>query len=271
MNRTTTAMFKTRQAADRTAAELRSMGVTDVSVHEDSTMGGNMPATNSTDQGIWSQIKGMFGAGDDAHTYDEGMRRGNVVMTVRSDDAHADKVHETIERSDAIDIDAESDGWKQSGWTAPAMSATATRPMGVRDDMAIPIVQESITVGKRDTMRGGARVRSYVVETPVSEQVNLREEHVSLDRRPVDQPVSGNVDELLRERTIEATEHAEEAVVGKRAVVTEEVRLKKDVSDRAETVTDTVRHTEVEVERMEGDRMPEHERMAARGMTDQMK
>ena len=41
-------------------------------------------------------------------------------------------------------------------------------------------------MGKREVSGGRVRVRSYVVETPVQEQVNLRQEHVSVERRPVD-------------------------------------------------------------------------------------
>ena len=91
------------------------------------------------------------------------------------------------------------------------------------------------------------RVRSYVVETPVSEQVNLRQENVHVERRPVDRPVGG-ADNLFRERTIEAEERAEEAVVSKEARVKEELIVKKDIEQRTETVSDKVRRTEVEVE-----------------------
>ena len=54
--------------------------------------------------------------------------------------------------------------------------------------------------------------------------------------------------EAFVDRTIEATETAEEAVVSKEARVTEEISLAKAVDSRTETVRDTVRHTEVEVE-----------------------
>jgi len=47
---------------------------------------------------------------------------------------------------------------------------------------------------------------------------------------------------------IEATETAEEAVVAKEARVTEEVVVRKQAEERTETVRDTVRRTEVEVE-----------------------
>jgi stress response protein YsnF len=91
------------------------------------------------------------------------------------------------------------------------------------------------------------RVRSYVREIPVEEQVSLRQERVTVERRPVDRPVEAG-DAVFEERTIEATERGEEAVVDKQAHVTEEIGVRKDVDTRTETVRDTVRKTEVEVE-----------------------
>jgi uncharacterized protein (TIGR02271 family) len=90
-------------------------------------------------------------------------------------------------------------------------------------------------------------VRSYVREEPVSQQVNLRDERVTLERRPVDRPLTGT-DNAFAERTIVAEEHFEQAVVAKEARVTEEIALRKETVDRQETVTDTVRRTEVEIE-----------------------
>ena len=92
------------------------------------------------------------------------------------------------------------------------------------------------------------RVRSYAVETPVNEQVNLREENVQVERRSVDRPVTAADEALFADRTIEATERREEAVVSKDARVVEEVGIRKDASQRTETITDKVRRTEVEVE-----------------------
>ena len=94
---------------------------------------------------------------------------------------------------------------------------------------------------------GSVRVRSYTVDTPVSETVNLRDENVSIERRPVDRPVA-DADTAFRDKTIEAEEYREEAVVSKTAKVTEEVVLKKSESERTEQIDDSVRHTEVKVE-----------------------
>jgi len=92
-----------------------------------------------------------------------------------------------------------------------------------------------------------------VVETPVNESVNLREEHVNVERRPVDQPISPSDSTAFKEQSIEMRETAEEAVVQKSARVVEEVLVGKEVSQRQEQINDTVRRTEVQVENLAGD------------------
>jgi uncharacterized protein (TIGR02271 family) len=117
---------------------------------------------------------------------------------------------------------------------------------------AIPVVQEELKVGKREVQRGGVRVFSRVVETPVNESVSLREEHVNVERRPVDQPISTADSTAFKEQSIEMRERAEEAVVQKSARVVEEVVVGKEASQRQENISDTVRHTEVQVEQLGG-------------------
>jgi hypothetical protein len=82
----------------------------------------------------------------------------------------------------------------------------------------------------------------------VNEQVTLRRENVELERRPVDRAVTAADEALVRERTIEAVQHDEEAVASKEARMTEEIALRKNVEQQTETASDTVRRTEVEVE-----------------------
>ena len=114
------------------------------------------------------------------------------------------------------------------------------------DEQSIPIVEQRLRVGKREVDRGGVRVRSYVVEEPVHEEVSLREEHVEVERRPARGTAADEAD--FRERTIELSERAEEAVVAKDAVVKEEVVVRKTAEERTESVDDTVRRTEVDID-----------------------
>jgi uncharacterized protein (TIGR02271 family) len=119
---------------------------------------------------------------------------------------------------------------------------------GEREEV-IPIVQEDLVVGKREVNRGGVRVRSYVSETPVHEQVRLRNERVNVERRTVDQPLSAADGDAFRERTIDMTATGEEAVVAKNARVVEEVVISKTADEHVEAIDDTVRRTEVEIDR----------------------
>jgi len=123
-----------------------------------------------------------------------------------------------------------------------------------RGEEVIPVAEERLRVGKRDVSHGRVRIRSYVVETPVEEQVTLREERVAVERRPADRAL-GDAEQAFQERTIEAEERGEEAVVSKKARVTEEVVVRKEAEQRTETVSDTVRQTEVEVEDERGNRI----------------
>ncbi len=80
-----------------------------------------------------------------------------------------------------------------------------------------------------------------------------------MERRPADGTMrAGSVgsEGLFQERTIEMDEKREEAVVSKEARVKEELVIKKDVNQRTETISDTVRSTKVEIEDERGKRIP---------------
>jgi stress response protein YsnF len=93
-----------------------------------------------------------------------------------------------------------------------------------------------------------------VVETPIDKQVTLREERVAIEHRPADRALSV-ADQAFQERTIEAEERGEEAVVSKEVRITEGIVVRKEAGQRAETVFDTVRETKVEVEDERGNRV----------------
>lgn len=120
-------------------------------------------------------------------------------------------------------------------------------------EAVIPVVEEEVKVGKRKVEKGGVRVESKVVETPVEEQVHLHEEHVKVQRRPASRKATAeDAACALQEGTLELTETAEEAVVSKTARVIEEVVISKEGRDRTETVRDKVRRTDVDVEKTGG-------------------
>jgi uncharacterized protein (TIGR02271 family) len=157
--------------------------------------------------------------------------------------------------------DFDADGSSRSDRTVDVTSTGSAGLSGTdasltdRGEEVIQVAEERLRVGKRDVSHGRVRIRSYVVETPVEEQVTLREERVAVERRPADRALS-DADQAFQERTIEAEERAEEAVVSKEARVTEEVIVRKEAEQRTETISDTVRSTEVDVEDERGNRIP---------------
>ena len=187
--------------------------------------------------------------------YDRSIDGGSTVVTVRVPEEQFERVSAVLERHDPIDLDERAGRYGSAETTT---TRTASAPVtGARtgtaaaDDATIQLSEESLSVGKRAVSGGTTRIRRYVVETPVQEQVTLHGEKVTMERRPVadGRPV-GDAD--FTEKTIEMTETSEEAVVSKTARVTEEVSLRKDASDRVETVKDTVRRDEVEIEQVPG-------------------
>jgi uncharacterized protein (TIGR02271 family) len=210
--------------------------------------------TQLTDQGVPE---------DEASLYAEGVRRGGSLVVVKSSDAQADRGLEIMDRYHPLDINERVEQWRREGWNrfdataAPYTDAEVKRERqyydkGVtaakEDETTIPVVEEEVTIGKRQVERGRVRIRTYTEERPVEKPVQLREERVTVDRRPVDRPATEADLSGARDETIEITETAEEPVVSKRARVVEEVTVRKDVDEHTETVRGTERRTDVEVE-----------------------
>lgn len=140
--------------------------------------------------------------------------------------------------------------------TEPATRRTGAAG-GATTDMTLPVIEERITAGKRQVERGGVRVQQHSTERPVEETVSLREEHVHVERRPVNQLIDATKMEAFKEGVIEVTETSEEAVVSKQARVVEEVVVGKEVTEHQETIRDTVRRSEVEVEQLDSRNLTE--------------
>jgi uncharacterized protein (TIGR02271 family) len=207
-------------------------------------MGGNMQAGGSLD----SATGGNTLSGTQSSSLDSGLSSSRQTSQGGSLSQSDSLLQGT--RSLQGSEDASLGGTIQSGQSL--QRDTALSGTQGRDSKAIPVVEEQLNVGKREVQRGGVRVFSRVVETPVNESVSLREEHVNVERRPVDRPISTNDASAFKEQSIELRETAEEAMVQKSARVVEEVLVNKEVSQRKEEIKDTVRHTEVQVENLAG-------------------
>jgi len=260
MSRTITALFDSRSDAEAargrlTAANIDADNVSIVDQDGGDGSSGMTSSSSSSAGGFLASLKNLFIPDEDRETYSEGIRRGGYLLCASVDDDDTDRTIMLLEETGSVDMDERERSWKSEGWAGYSPSKdTATGYQASGDNMEeerIQLGEEKLSVGKREVNRGGARIRSYVVETPVTEQVQLREEHVNVERRPVDGDfAAGNPDKsaLFQERNIEMTETAEEAVVDKQARVTEELVVSKTADERTETISDSVRRTEVDID-----------------------
>jgi stress response protein YsnF len=141
----------------------------------------------------------------EARHYENAVREGKTLLTVRAqDDASAERVASILENCGAdIEGDADRDRTEPGSprvsrhadldrdndfQSSEVRADTSRRSDDIRnaESATIPVKEEQLTVGKRKVE--GARVRIYgrVVEKPVEQSVQLHDETVVVERRPVD-------------------------------------------------------------------------------------
>jgi len=286
MAKTLVALYDTVTDAEQVVQELIADGFTRSAIHLalDSTKSRTAPSASVERDAAYEgahMIETLADLGvpyDEAYAYAEGVHRGGALVVVESSDDREERGMEILRRLHPVDIHERTAQWQHEGWTgydATAMTstprasaATATRSaleqaratarvdQGTRtrrvegqEEVTVPVVEEDIAIGKREVERGHVRIYSRVTEQPVEESVRLREEKVTVERRPADRPATEADFAAAGKDVIEMTEKAEEPVVTKRARVVEEVVVHKDVTEHTETVRGTERRTDVDVQR----------------------
>ena len=267
-------MFDTQTEASQARSKLITEGFTERAV----MIAGNAPSASTStsamptgsdqreSEGAISQFfRSLFGSDEnvDRHVegaaYEEAFRRGAYCVSVTTaDNDEVDKAERILDDVGAFDIDERSDQWRQEGWaagTGPLMHGSTADEDFLKSGSTRKLqeIEEELQVGKRSVVRGGVRVFRHVTEVPVEETVHLREEHAKVQRHAVDRPATEADLAGLKDDSIEIREMTEEAVVSKSARVVGEVEIGKEVTERDETVRDTVRKTKVDVENFESD------------------
>jgi len=256
MSHTVIGLFDSRTEAQAASQELVHQGFAQESI-DVSNRNTSAAATTGSTSGSGDSISNFFNSlfGDDqttARNYTEAASDADAILTVHADSAdRARLAAEILDRNGAIDVDGRASQSSQQNFSQS--NATTQNTANVQGEAAIPVIEEELQVGKREVERGGARIRSRVIEKPVEASIRLREEHIVVNRRPVNRAVTDSDLTNFKEGEIELTERAEEAVVGKQARVVEEVSVGKNVTEREQTVRDTVRSTEVDVEEIDTD------------------
>ncbi len=275
---TIVAVFDTAAHAEAAVSALITDGVPASSIeHYSRDQGATGQAAVGTDvnppsahRGFWSWLTGEQETASSHHAlYDQSIQSGSTVVTVISDGTNIDQIYNVLEAHNPVDLDERHSQYSQTGAYGSGYAGTGTGTLatgatglgaasttgtgmgtaatGTATEQVLSLSEESLQVGKRAVDRGTTRVRRYVVERPIEEQIRLRNETVSVFRRPATGAATVGTD-AFSDREIVVNETDEEAVVAKRAQVVEEVVVQKGVEERVETVRDTLRKEEVEID-----------------------
>ena len=266
MSKTVVGLFSTMAEANKAKQELITDGYESQNVRvmandegQTETSGTTANESGYTDigsgggTGIGEKVSSFFrslsGGDDDAHHhYAKGVNAGGALLAVTVPDEEAAEAAGYLKELGARDIEGGSG--VASSTVAPRYTGSATT---ASEGTAIPIVEEELVVGKREVDRGGVRIYSHVVERPVEADINLREEHINVERRTVNRPATAADFAAGSGSVIELNATGEEAVVGKTSRVVEEVLVGKQSSEHTEAIHDSVRKTEVEIEQVPGE------------------
>jgi uncharacterized protein (TIGR02271 family) len=242
MSQTVIGIFESTNAAQEAKAYLVANGFNNenVDINASGAAGYTNNGEGDTSDRIGGFFSNLFSSNDDADAYTTAGRNGTIVTVHAQNTTQAEQAVQILDNYGAVDVNeyAERSRNAASGYTATDTESTGK----------VQVIEENLQVGKREVETGGVRLRSRIVERPVEESIRLREEHVTVERTPVSRPATEADFAAFKEGTVEVTEHAERAVVAKEARVVEEVSLGKEVSEKEETIKDTVRHTEVDTE-----------------------
>jgi stress response protein YsnF len=176
----------------------------------------------------------------DIHVYLAGVRQGGTLITANVADSMATRVAEIMSGFSMVNINQRAEELRSTD-----SSLTLSNP--AVDENVIEVIEEELQVGKAEQERGRMRIYNVVTEREVSENVGLRDETIRVQRRAVNRTVAINSD-LFKERSFEMVEVDEVATVGKIARVVEEIVLSKDVAEKIETIKETLRRQDVEIE-----------------------
>ncbi len=250
-------LFDTAQHAEAAKSNLAKAGFStnDISVVSAAELPKSGPALR--EPGLWHRLFGSEIEQHEAEVYGKAVETGGVVLTVRAADPDVPKAMGILNQHNIVDVQdrAVEKGFLPKAEAVPAAAAVAAavpaKPLttDMSKEQVLRLAEEQLDVGKKLVEQGTTRIRRFVTEKPVEAQVTLHEEHAEIARRAVSDP-SYIQDIDWSDKTVEVTETAERAVVSKSSHVAEEVVIGKTGSDRVETVRDTVRRQQVEVERV---------------------
>jgi len=264
---TLVAVYDTPAHADAAVKALKAAGFaeSDISVFDSARLKGGRStmAAGVKEPGLWNRLFGTDVYQHEANIYGETIDDGGVVISVRvppSEVSHARAVldiHLPVDVHDravtsgiapVAHVEAVEKKLEEVPLAAMQKVAVSPRLAAAQPDV-LRLAEEQLEVGKQMVETGRTRVRRFVTERDVAQDISLHDEHAEVIRKAISDPkYVGEID--WADGTIEVVETAEHALANKTARIVEEVGLKKIGADHVETIRDKLRRQQVEIERI---------------------
>jgi stress response protein YsnF len=261
-------LYDTAEHAQAAKANLKHAGFFENDISTVSADALPKGGTALREPGLWQRLFGQGIQEQEASVYAKAVESGGVVLTLRAAQEDIPKAmgilnqHNVIDVKDrAIDTGAFSKAQAAGTPLGTGNAQAAGTPLGPVPVPAKPITadlgkqqvmrlaEEHLDVGKRLVEQGTTRIRRFLTQQPVEQKVALHEEHAEVVRRAIEDPnYVRDVD--WSDQTVEIRETAEEPMVTKSTRVAEEIIIDKTGSDRVETIRDTVRKQQAQVEKV---------------------
>ncbi len=218
---------------------------------------GSRDLTDDGEKSLWDKISEFF-TGSDAEdindrrdytlsdqsweNYSDRIEEGGVLVTVYDVDDE-DRVQQTLERNGGvIDRDVQFEAVPQDEYAASGRPGSESE--GVR---RIQLLSEVLRVNKERVSTGEARIRKEVITENQTIQVPVTREELVIERRPVNdaRPADGDIG---TDSEIRVPLSEERVNVERQSIVREEVAVGKRQITEERTVSDQVRHEELQVD-----------------------
>jgi uncharacterized protein (TIGR02271 family) len=245
------ALYDRAEKAQEAARALETSGFdsSDINVSD----GGLLRDKDARDNNVWQRVFGRSVSDQESTTFRRTLNSGGAVLSLRTADTEVNRAIGILNLHGPMNMRDRSTSTQAPAQTS-AVPPVETGRTGATTEEVLRLAEEQIDVGKRQVATGKSRIHRFVTEKPVEQQITLHEEHCEVVRRDVTDPKLARDADLKdvdwKDRTIEVTETSEQPVVTKTARIAEELVIRRRGSDHVETVRDTVRRQQAEVERV---------------------
>ncbi|MFA1773597.1 DUF2382 domain-containing protein [Rufibacter glacialis] len=182
----------------------------------------------------------LFSTQEEAATFEEKLHQSQALVVVRAfspEEANRAAAILNTRRGAELDIQVEK-----------TAAQTQTTPNFASSPVSIPVVRNQDALPQQETGLNNQEHPFPQRESLHQEPQSPTQEHVHLEQIPFDRTTTEPGFGFFQEGTLELKEFAEVPVLTKEAHVVEEITIAKDVEIQEETIYETVRKTDIQIE-----------------------